>query len=524
MRRLPHLPARSPLLLLALLLALALTLASAAAGGGPASAGLGPAVAAADSHEDQEPPEDEEPPEDQEPPEEEDEVEGEEFDLSVYDDEPVDEVWQQAIGLPAAAQQAAGRGVTVAVLDTGVSRHPDLGDRVAARVDLTPDADGEDTYGHGAAMAGLVAGDGSASEGRYRGVASGARLLSVRAADWSGATDVSSALAGLEWIAAHHRRYGIRVVSLSFGTDAVQDDQVDPLNHAVQRLWREGVVVVVAAGNRGQGGQGTVDKPGDDPYVVTVGAADTRGTATPADDLVAPFSSRGTADGRQKPDLLAPGINLVSHRAPGSTFDGLRPAARVDEHYAKSTGTSPATAVVAGVAALMLEADPSLTPDAVKAALVRTANAVAPGQQGTGAGLVDAAEAVQVAAAASGGEQGDAPSSGLGTLDASRGERRVWAAWRDPAKPELLTGEVDALGNPWVPGSWATRAWSPETWATSPWARVTAVGEGWSTPGAPASTWGGVAPDAGSFFSRYWHEAGWDAAFWSRYWHTTPWD
>lgn len=171
-----------------------------------------------------------------------------------YDALPPELAWPEAIRLPAAHAAGTGAGVTVAVLDTGVTRHPDLGDRVVARVDLTADGDGYDHHGHGSHMTGLVAGDGSASGGRFAGAAPAARIVSVKVGGPDGATDVSSVLAGLEWIAAHREQYGIRVVSLSYGTDASTKVAEDPLNFAVQRLERLGVVVVAAAGNRGDGG------------------------------------------------------------------------------------------------------------------------------------------------------------------------------------------------------------------------------------------------------------------------------
>src|SRR5918992_103492 len=216
--------------------------------------------------------------------------------------------------------------------------------RVAARVDLTPDGDGYDRFGHGTHMIGVIAGDGGASDGEWAGAAPGASVLSVKVASWNGATDPSAVIAGLEWVAAHHRRYGIRVVNISYGTDSSQKHLEDPLNEAVQRLWEAGVLVVAGAGNRGDGGS-KIEKPGDDPFGLTVGAAHTKGTAEHDDDVVAEFSSRGpTGDGVAKPDLVAPGVGIVSHRAAAGTIDELRPGARIGERYFKGTGTSQAAA------------------------------------------------------------------------------------------------------------------------------------------------------------------------------------
>ena len=233
-----------------------------------------------------------------------------------YDHLPPNIVWPEAVGWLAVGG-VDGSGVTVAVIDTGVTRAPELDDRVLARVDLTPEADGYDRYGHGTHMIGIVAGNGDDAAGDWRGVAPGVDVVSVKVAGWNGATDVSAVIAGMEWVAAHREQYGIRVVSLSFGTDSSQKYLEDPLDHAVERLWEAGILVVAAAGNRGAGGS-KIDKPADDPFVLTVGAADLRGTVDGADDDVAPFSSCGpTGDGVAKPDLVAPGVNIVSSRAPG---------------------------------------------------------------------------------------------------------------------------------------------------------------------------------------------------------------
>jgi len=445
-----------------------------------------------------------------------------------YDTRAPEAAWPAAIGLPDAHDEGGrGAGVTVAVLDTGVSeRHPDLAGRVAARVDMTPDADGYDRHGHGAHMTGLVAGDGAASGGRHAGAAPEAAIVSVKVAGPDGATDVSTVLAGLEWIAAHKDAYGIDVVSLSYGSDASQEVEKDPLNFAVQRLTRMGVVVVVAAGNRGAGGA-NLDKPADDPSVITVGAADVRGTADTADDVVAPFSSHGPSRaGDPKPDLVAPGISLVSHRAADSMADAMRPEARIDAHYFKGSGTSQATALVAGIAALVLAEDPTLTPADVKATLVGTADPALRGQGGAGAGLVDAAAAVDAAGEGdvpAGPTPAARPSTGTGSLDASRGSFRPFAAWRSD-RPEELSGEFDPLGNPWDGAAWAARPWTPAGWSTSPWAPVTTVAPQWDDAPAPARTWPGMSVMAETWNMRRWGGQGWSMRRWgSEYWTMRRW-
>jgi len=347
----------------------------------------------------------------------------------------------------------------------------------------------------------------------------------VKVAGWNGATDVSSVLAGLEWIAANRARYNIRVVNLSYGTDSTAALAKDPLNHAVQRLWRAGVLVVVGAGNRGTAG---IDKPADDPWVVTVGAADTRNTATTADDTVAPFSAR-PASGSAKPDLVAPGVSIVSHRPTDTTVDVLRPAARVDDRYFKGTGTSQAAAVVSGIAARMFDAAPQATPNEIKAALVGTTDRTLAGRSGAGAGLVDAAGAVAAAAArrfaAAPANSGLKRSEGTGSLDASRGSFHPWTDYRKAGTPEPLTGEVTALGTRWDARKWASSSFDASSFAASPWARHTSVAQGWGA--APASApWSGLGWDQGSWTARSWGDAGigpgsgwvarsWGSALWN---------
>lgn len=437
-----------------------------------------------------------------------------------YDALPPDLAWPVSSGLDAVPSSTDGRGVTVAVLDTGLTRHSDLGDRVIARVDLSENGNGYDAYGHGSHMAGLVAGDGSGSQGQHKGAAPGASLVSVKVAGWNGATDVSQVLAGLEWVAAHRQQYGIRVLSLSFGTDSSQKAELDPLNHAVQKLWQSGVVVVVAAGNRGSG---KIDKPGDDPYSITVGAADTKGTASTTDDTVAPFSSHGkTSEGVEKPDVVAPGISLVSHRAPGSTLDAMRSAARQGETYFRGSGTSQATAVIAGTTALMLQAAPGLTPDQAKATLLGTTSKHLATAQGGGSGLVHAGRAVQAAAAgtyaARPANTGLTRSLGTGQLDSSRGSVKPYTDWKERGKAEQLSGEYDALGGSWSSSDWARKAWTPTTWTGSPWARHTRVSPGWAAH-TPGTTWSGLGWDQSTWSGANWRDSGltpetWTGANW----------
>jgi serine protease AprX len=438
--------------------------------------------------------------------------------LAEYDELPPNELWQDAIGLTTAlAAQYDGDEVAVAVLDTGVARVPDLEQRVALRVDFTPGHDGIDRFGHGTHMAGIVAGDGTASSGRRTGVASGADVVALKVAGPDGATDTSVVIAALQWLASHADRHGVRVLNLSFGTDARQSAFLDPLNLAVHRVWDAGILVVVSVGNAGPG-DGTVRKPGDDPVALTVGAADLAGTADPDDDRVAEFSSRGPSrDGVDKPDLVAPGISIVSLRVPDSTADRLRAVARVDADYFKGTGSSQAAAVVSGVAALLFDADPTLTPEEARAALVGTAGGALAGTPGGGAGLVDADEALAAVLAGrfDGASRSVGRSSGLGALDGSRGSAHVNADPDGDGAPQEIAGEYDVLGRAWEAQAWSAQAWSEASWELSPWAARVALSAGWEAQAWSAQAWSGMVWEAQAWSSRDWGSAAWVAQAWS---------
>jgi len=453
-----------------------------------------------------------------------------------YDALPPEAAWRQAIGLDRVPNKYQGDSVTVAQIDTGVTPNADLGARLLARVDLTGERDGLDHFGHGTHMAGVIAGGGASSAGAFEGAAPETNLVSVKVAGWDGATDVSTVIAGLQWVVSNRARFGIRVVNLSWGTDSTAGSGVDPLDRAVERAWQAGLVVVVSAGNEGPAA-GTISKPADDPFVITVGAADTSGTAAPGDDVLAPFSSRGpTPDGVGKPDLLAPGVSIVSDRAPGSTIDTFRPLARLGAGLFKGSGTSQAAAVVSGVAARMLEADPTLTNDEVKGVLTATADPRVAGP-GAGAGIVDAADAV---AAVVPPKKGPAPvlpvangglraSAGTGTLESSRGTLHVFTDLDGDGVADPVTGEVDALGRAWDAGAYAAQSWTAATWEGSPWAPLATetAGAGGSAPAGPAAP--GLAWDPSYWGAASALAAGWDAKFWgakfwgAKFWGTSSW-
>jgi serine protease AprX len=448
--------------------------------------------------------------------------------MGSYDSVAANTIWQKTINLPNAWAVTKGSGVGVALIDTGVVPMPDLVNHVVYRVDFTPEQDGYDRYGHGTHMAGIIVGDGSSSSGTYTGVAPAANLVSIKVAGYNGATDVSVVIAGLQWAVSHRNEFNLKVLNLSFGTDSNQSYSIDPLDYAVEQVWKSGIFVSVAAGNRGPDPK-SVSKPADDPYVVAVGAADLKNTQSFGDDVVAEFSSRGptASDGLAKPDLVAPGVTIVSVRDPNSTVDQLHPTARVGDNYFKGTGTSQASAVVSGVAALMFAANPNLTPDLAKSALLSSTKKYLRSANAGGAGLVQADEAVNAAKNGSytngtpvtPANVGLVPSTGVGSLEASRGSQHVYADLNNDGTPELVTGEVDVHANSWSANSWSANSWSANSWSGYTW-----EANSWSANSWSANSWSGMQWDANSWSANSWSANSWSANSWSaNSWSANSW-
>jgi serine protease AprX len=430
-----------------------------------------------------------------------------------YDDIEPNLAWRRSIRLSQVPLGIDGTGVTVAMIDTGVAQVEDLGARVVARVDFTPGGAGDDAYGHGTHLAGVIAGDGSASDGKWRGVAPGAKIVSVKVAGPDGSTDVSVVIAALQWVVTHRAQYGIKVLNLSFGTDSLQPYAIDPLNAAVERAWAAGITVVVSSGNRGPG---TINKPGDDPFVITVGAVDVHQTSDRRDDEVASFSSSGvTQDGFAKPDLVAPGTSIVATRDAGSTIDGLHQDAIVDGDYFKGTGTSQAGAVVSGVAALLYQANPSLHPSAVKSILMGSTLRASQYRSGGGAGMVDAAAALQGIGSGDWANVGLIRSLGAGSLEGSRGRFHVYADLNHDGQPDLVTGEQDVLGAPWDSNSWSSTSWSSTSWSSTSWSSLIAENSGWSSNSWSSDSWSGMYWSSNSWSSNSWSSNSWSSNSWS---------
>jgi serine protease AprX len=326
-----------------------------------------------------------------------------------------------------------GTGVGIAIIDSGVaSWHDDLGpSRVARFADFVNfQSSAYDDYGHGTHVAGIIAGDGHDSGGRRRGVAPGATLLVEKVLDASGEGYISNVIAAIDYAIANKDALHLRVINLSVAAGVYESYNTDPLTLAAKRAVEAGLVVVSAAGNLGKGADGqpqygAIGAPGNAPWVITVGASSHNGTVDRSDDTVAGFSSRGPTalDFQAKPDIVAPGVGIESLAEPGSTLFNTKPLMRLwgtvqtaNEPYLSLSGTSMASPVVSGTIALMLQANPALTPNLVKAVLQFSAesrdgyNALT-----QGAGFLNARGAVELAQSlAAGGTLSIGPAGGAG--------------------------------------------------------------------------------------------------------------
>jgi serine protease AprX len=417
------------------------------------------------------------------------------------------DVTNASIGLadvpPASDGGPTGRGVGVAVLDTGVSVNTDLpASRLVGWKDFINDGPTPyDDAGHGTFVAGLIAGDGTASlplaDGGYattqfRGVAPGADIVGVKVLDEVGQGRTSDLIAGIAWTIAHRSQYGIRVMNISLGGNPVGPVSKDPVARAVEAAWRAGITVVCAAGNEGDFGPGSILSPGNDPFVITVGAVDTRQTPSRADDSVAAYSSVGPTlfDQLAKPDLVAPGQRLVSLRTPGSYIDVNFPGnviplaqfapaapAGTGSAYLMLSGTSAATPVVAGAAALLLDDDPYLSPDDVKVRLMDTADPVAGDAGEQGAGMIDVPGALASSAHSSGwalSPQADTRQDKRGYTqgDYNKWEKRAWEkyGWTNYRWTNYRWTNYRWTNYRWTNIAWTNYRWTNYRWTEYDWA------------------------------------------------------
>jgi serine protease AprX len=353
------------------------------------------------------------------------------------------------------------------VVDSGINAHTDLQvtgggtSRLIASTTVIAGTTADD-YGHGTHVAGVITGNGAANSGARMGVAPGANLVNVKVSDSTGMSLGSDLVTGLQWIYDNRLTYNIKVVNISLNSTVAESYHTSPIDAAVEILWFNGIVVVVSAGNNG--GPGAIYPPANDPFVITVGAADDMGTASLSDDVVTSFSAYGTTEsGFAKPEIVAPGRNLISLNAStNSNIYNNHSPNRVDANYFRMSGTSMSAPVVSGAVALLLQDEPNLTPDQVKYRLMATANKnwdYDPAK--SGAGYLDIYAAV----------------NGTSTQTANTG---------------ILASNMLATGS--APVTWNSVGWNSVGWNSVGWNSV-----GWNSVG-----WNSVG----------WNSVGWNTDYW----------
>jgi serine protease AprX len=396
----------------------------------------------------------------------------------------------------------------IAIVDSGIQKNRndfDWGARVVKQVTLTsllPNSPG-DGRGHGTLVAGLAAG----SATKYGGAAPTAPIVSLDVMDDNGMALTSDVIAAADWILQNKATYNIRVANFSLQSTTPASFAFDPLDQAVERLWFNGVVVVAAGGNYGENGLPTsvAYAPGNDPFVITVGASDLNGTSsTAADDTAAPWSAFGyTLDGFAKPELGAPGRGLYGPVPSVSTMAREHPErlACAVCPYMWMSGTSFAAPVVSGAAAMVLAYHPNWTPDQVKGALMLSAQQTAAGAA-LGVGELNAKAATQVASPPN-------PNLALNQFvgpDGSGGLVFDSASWASTAQANASWNSAS-----WNSASWAAASWNSASWANASWAAASWAAASWNSASWAAASWA-----AASWAAASWNAASWAAASWAQ--------
>jgi serine protease AprX len=385
---------------------------------------------------------------------------------------------------------------TIAIVDSGIdTTRPDFAGRVLTQVNLaslTPNSPG-DGYGHGTFVAGIAAGAGQG----FAGVAPKAPLVSLDVMNDHGQATVADIVRACDWILANKGTYNIRVANLSLHATNRASVQFDPIDQAVEKLWLNGVVVVAASGNYGtpNGPSGVGFAPGNDPFVITVGAADIGDKPSTGDDFNAPWSAWGyTGDGFMKPEISAPGRYMVGPVPANAVLKSMKPANVVSTYYMQLSGTSFAAPIVAGAAAQILAVHPSWTPDQVKGALMVSASKETSAPVGSlGVGLVNVEKARKV-------QNPPNPNAAIDkfvTTSAADGTTKVFnpTAWAAMAKSNPHWADVAWSDAAWASVAWASVAWSDAAWASVAWGDAAWSDVAWSDAAWSDAAWADNAGD-----------------------------
>jgi len=388
---------------------------------------------------------------------------------------------------------ATGQGVGVAVVDTGIAPKPDFlnaagGNRIVAQVSEDANSSGfSDGYGHGTHVAGIIGGNSwwnpdPALQGQYIGVAPEANLINVKVSDDQGMTYMSDVINGIDWAIANRKAYNIRVLNLSLESTVPESYTTSLLDAEVEKAWFNGILVVAAAGNNGPNSE--LYAPGNDPFVLTVGASDPNNTVRTNDDTLAPWSSYGrTQDGFSKPDVVAPGRYITSVLAsPSSVLAQEFPSRVVDGQYLWLSGTSMSAAVVSGMGALVFQSHPTWSNDQAKWVLEHTATSLYSNQRGDrvrlagqGKGEVDALTAVRYDETPRYSDQGLTIST---LLTGPNGSTTYWNPNTNPSSSSWSSSS-------WSSSSWSSSSWSSSSWSSSSWSSSSWSSSSWSAETQP---------------------------------------
>lgn len=465
---------------------------------------------------------------------------------------------------------ATGFGIDIAVIDTGVAPVPLLSPdwKLINGPDLSFESQSVDhqyldSYGHGTHIAGIIAGRdpaapnnlSQASKDYFLGVAPDSRIVNMKVGSHDGTVDVSQVIAAIDWVIQHRydRGMNIQIINLAYGTAPLQPYEIDPLAQAVEKAWKAGIVVVVAAGN--DGNAAPLRNPAFDPYVIAVGSAqygdyNTSSNAVVKYDRVSSFSNCGT---NRNVDLVAPGKSITSLRVPGAHADDIHPNARVGSDFFLGSGTSQAAGVVSGAAAVLLSRDWSLTPDEVKTLLMENASPISGvSSECQGAGVVDLAFVVGRKLPRVSATQSYPLSDGSGQLELARGNEHV------EMDGIPLVGERDIMGEPWVGfnqvdttcwkegkgrhavtvcedsvvatetlwdgGDWNGRSWSGTSWSGTSWSGTSWSGLSWSGTSWSGLSWSGKTWNGLSWSGLSWSGTSWSGTSWSgKNWTSSGW-
>jgi serine protease AprX len=359
-----------------------------------------------------------------------------------------------------------GQGIGIAILDSGINPNGDLYtnmgiNRQIANIRFNNDynQNTSDGYGHGTHVSSVAGGDGSESNGKYIGVAPMVNIINVKVSNDDGSAMLKNVVQGLQWVLENKDKYNIRVVNLSLNSTVAESYHTSPLDAAVEILWFNKIVVVASAGNQGSG---TIYPPANDPFVITVGATDDKGTSSLSDDVVATFSAYGvTSDGISKPDIVAPGKNIVARLVNSNMgLANAHPENKVSNGvYFHMSGTSVSAPMVSGAVALLLQDEPTLTPDQIKYRLMATANKNWPGYNApmAGAGYLNVYDAVK----------------GTSNLSANTG---------------FFASQLLSSGS--TPITWSSVGWNSVGWNSVGWNSVGWNSVGWNSVGWNSDYWG----------------------------------